>query len=96
MENRVIEAFQKQFNDKPSFVVRAPGRVNLIGLPLLLFSIYSFGNLSQKLIGEHIDYSGYGVLPMAVEQSVYCAVKPTSDSHIILHNVDPKYRLVLQ
>jgi N-acetylgalactosamine kinase len=72
MENLVVDSFRKEFGEQPSFIVRAPGRVNLIG--------------------EHIDYSGYGVLPMAVEQSVFCAVKINPDNHqLILHNVDPKY-----
>ncbi|KAF5404938.1 hypothetical protein PHET_01472 [Paragonimus heterotremus] len=53
------------------FVVRAPGRVNLIG--------------------EHIDYNGYAVLPMALEQSVYLAVavQPTGDS-IVLSSSNPE------
>ncbi|KAF6774556.1 hypothetical protein AHF37_06749 [Paragonimus kellicotti] len=53
------------------FVVRAPGRVNLIG--------------------EHIDYNGYAVLPMALEQSVYLAVavQPAGDS-IVLSSSNPE------
>lgn len=31
LEQRVIEAFQEIFGDNPTFLVRAPGRVNLIG-----------------------------------------------------------------
>ena len=31
MKEKLISAFQKRFNQSPSFIVRAPGRVNLIG-----------------------------------------------------------------
>lgn len=44
----VRDAFEAKYGFAPSFVARAPGRVNLIG--------------------EHVDYSGYAVLPMAIEQ----------------------------
>jgi galactokinase len=42
--------FRESFGRRPEVVVRAPGRVNLIG--------------------EHTDYNGLPVLPMAIERSI--------------------------
>ena len=40
-----------------------------------------------NLIGEHVDYCGYAVLPMAIEQSILVAVARQSDSaKLVLQN----------
>ncbi|VDP74882.1 unnamed protein product [Schistosoma mattheei] len=72
---KLSNEFHHTFGTECSFVVRAPGRVNLIG--------------------EHIDYNGYPVLPMALEQAVYMSVGPTSGSDldkIVLISTDTQYR----
>ncbi|TSM52317.1 N-acetylgalactosamine kinase [Bagarius yarrelli] len=45
-----------------------------------------------NLIGEHIDYCGYAVLPMAIEQNILAAVSVNNSELIQLANTDPKYK----
>lgn len=45
-----------------------------------------------NIIGEHVDYCGYPVLPMAIEQTILLAMAPSEDNLIHLKNVDPKYK----
>jgi N-acetylgalactosamine kinase len=50
----LLSNFFTIYSSKASHVIRAPGRVNLIG--------------------EHIDYEGYSVLPMAIENDIIIAI----------------------
>ena len=43
-----------------------------------------------NIIGEHVDYSGYSVLPMALEQDIAIACRANSDSKIHFQNVNSK------
>ncbi|CAG5957859.1 unnamed protein product [Menidia menidia] len=45
-----------------------------------------------NLIGEHIDYCGYSVLPMAIEQSILAAVCVNHSGKIQLSNTNPQYQ----
>uniref|UniRef100_A0A1Q3FLU2 Putative galactokinase n=1 Tax=Culex tarsalis TaxID=7177 RepID=A0A1Q3FLU2_CULTA len=45
-----------------------------------------------NIIGEHVDYCGFPVLPMAIEQTILLAVAPTEDNLIHLKNINPKYK----
>ncbi|CAG2120216.1 unnamed protein product, partial [Medioppia subpectinata] len=65
---RLVKRFEDKFGDKPVFLVRVPGRVNIIG--------------------EHIDYVGYSVLPMALKQDIVMAVSVNSTGRIELTNLD--------
>ncbi|KAJ0182756.1 hypothetical protein K1T71_002125 [Dendrolimus kikuchii] len=44
-----------------------------------------------NIIGEHIDYCGYPVLPMAVEQDILVAGGLTEELQLSLRNVNSKY-----
>uniref|UniRef100_A0AAV1T6G2 Galactokinase n=1 Tax=Peronospora matthiolae TaxID=2874970 RepID=A0AAV1T6G2_9STRA len=80
--SQVIQTFESHFGVPPTGVVRAPGRVNLIG--------------------EHVDYEGYGVLPMAIEQSVYVAFNTAQPSgnaavgtfFLCVQNAQPRFQAV--
>ena len=41
-----------------------------------------------NIIGEHIDYCGYSVLPAALEQDFIMAYVLTEDETITLNNID--------
>nr|AIE43952.1 galactokinase-like protein [Fasciola hepatica] len=56
------------------FVVRAPGRVNLIG--------------------EHIDYNGYAVLPMALAQAIHLAAGSNNEATLVLNSTEPDFESV--
>lgn len=66
--SHVSGAFEARFGSRPACIVRAPGRVNLIG--------------------EHTDYNDGFVLPMAIDRSVWIALRPRSDSRVVVHALD--------
>ena len=62
-------AFTERFGTTPTHLVRAPGRVNLIG--------------------EHTDYNGFPVFPMAIDRSVWVAVAPRAAPELRIRSVTP-------
>ncbi|MDF3130453.1 galactokinase [Kiritimatiellaeota bacterium B1221] len=68
LEKKVVEEFRKYFGGEPDEVVRAPGRVNLIG--------------------EHTDYNGGFVMPMAINRAMFMAIRYRSDKEVHLLSAD--------
>ncbi len=69
--NRLVDRFHAVTGGTATFVVRAPGRVNLLG--------------------EHTDYNGLPVLPMAIDRSVLIAGAPRADQLIRLFNTAARF-----
>ena len=46
----------------------------------------------MNLIGEHIDYEGYSVLPMAIRQDTIIAIRKNNAEKVLrIANVNGKY-----
>ncbi|XP_077989098.1 N-acetylgalactosamine kinase-like [Glandiceps talaboti] len=54
-------------------------------------SFYARAPGRVNIIGEHIDYCGYSVLPMAIEQDIVMAASPNTTGQIIILNTDPQF-----
>jgi galactokinase len=65
-------AFREHLGDpSDATVVRAPGRVNLIG--------------------DHTDYNGLPVFPVAIQRDMAVLFRPRADARVILHNTAPQF-----
>uniref|UniRef100_W8BU43 N-acetylgalactosamine kinase n=1 Tax=Ceratitis capitata TaxID=7213 RepID=W8BU43_CERCA len=57
----------------------------------LLLCLFFYCNFSVNIIGEHVDYCGYPVLPMAIDQCILLAVgRNEENSFLQLRNVETK------
>src|SRR5437016_4254217 len=74
--SHLLQEFRRVTQRPAAFVVRAPGRVNLLG--------------------EHTDYNGLPVLPMAIDRSIVAVGAPRdqqthADRQINLFNTSPQF-----
>ncbi len=67
----LMAAFGHRIRRPPAFVVRAPGRVNLLG--------------------EHTDYNGLPVLPMAIDRNILIAGVPCAERVVRVRNSARKF-----
>lgn len=68
LREKVTAAYVLRFGDQPALLVRAPGRVNLIG--------------------EHTDYNGGFVFPMAIDREIWIALTPRIDDRVEVYSAD--------
>ena len=68
LTSTVQSKFKNLFGGQPQWIVRAPGRVNLIG--------------------EHTDYNDGFVLPMAIDRSIWIALRKRHDSNVQVSSID--------
>lgn len=48
----------------------------------------------MNLIGEHVDYEGYSVLPMAIRQDTMIAIRKNESEKLLrIANVNDKYEM---
>ncbi|GMP76278.1 hypothetical protein CsSME_00033026 [Camellia sinensis var. sinensis] len=97
--DRLKSKFLDVFGHPPQFYARSPGPPS----PPLSLSLYIYvyciivSELSTgrvNLIGEHIDYEGYSVLPMAIRQDTIVAIRKNDAEKLLrIANVSDKYSL---
>ena len=68
LRDRVVDEFTRRHGAPPTWIARAPGRVNLIG--------------------DHTDYNGGFVLPMAIDRAVWIALRPRRDGEVHAYSLD--------
>jgi N-acetylgalactosamine kinase len=54
-----------------------------------LWHVFAPGRVN--IIGEHTDYSGYSVLPVAISRGIHIICAPRSDSRIVIRNIDARF-----
>src|SRR5208283_5020359 len=54
-----------------------------------IFAVRAPGRVN--LIGEHTDYSGLPVMPIAIDRSTIVVVAPRDDAIVKLRNLDPHF-----
>ena len=67
----LISQFKDKYQTSNYSVIRAPGRVNLLG--------------------EHTDYNGYPVMPMAINREIFVCVSPSDDGNVTISNTNKRF-----
>lgn len=68
---RLQDHFNARYGPGEARLLRAPGRVNLIG--------------------EHTDYNGYPVMPLAIQRDVLVMFRPSEDGSFRIINTDERF-----